>query len=145
MFFKRELCFSSSYLTVNLWFKNRCWISMIITHELTDSSTIVKNNIMCGKTKELGGIWSCIPVFVDVITLFSDPLLYCLCYLDWWDNQEKEANYSGKHWAKHEYKTLGFITLRQFNRGSYELSAISSRSIKPLPNFHWIGYLFQLI
>ena len=74
---------------------------------------MVKNKIMWGKTKEHSGIRSCAPLAVHVITLLSNPLLYWLRYLDWWNNIDKGAIYSGKYWVKHEHKTLRFIKFIQ--------------------------------
>ena len=37
---------------------------------------LVKNSIMCGKTKEPSGIRSCARIALHVIPLFSNPLLY---------------------------------------------------------------------
>ena len=95
-----------------------------------DSSTIVRNNIVRGKTKEPSGVPSCAPIALHVIHLFSNPLLYWLSYLGSWYFIDKGAIYSGKYWAKHERKTLRFIALEQFEKGisSCKLPTISYSS-----------------
>ena len=67
---------------------------------------------MCGTTKEPGGICAHAPLVVHVNPLCSISLLHLLRYLGLWDNQDKGAIYTGKYWAKHKYKTLGFIKFK---------------------------------
>ena len=78
LFFKRELCLSSSYLTVKLCFKNRCRISIIMNHELTVNWTAVQQLkiVLCvAKQRTPVGFD---PVHLQLCMLILCFLIHCL-------------------------------------------------------------------